>query len=174
MVIRALYYIITIFIVISLSLLIQDPYKGILQNANRKIATLQMEDVVDYEINKKSISRITRAKEAIKYSDQDRLKYPTMELLKDKLVYTLSSKDGVFQNDKVTLIGNVHFHRDDGITLDTQKASYDLKKKIVYGNAPFTLHQKLLNANGKGFIYHINKKTLSARGIDATYEWEKK
>lgn len=174
MVIKALYYILTVFIAVAFFLLVQDPYFTNIKKQDTTVATLEMDNVTDYEIRDDNIVRITTAKKIMRYKKKDTLKKAKMLLKKDDFNYSLSADSGLYENDIVTLSENVILTRSDGARFSTEKASYDVKKKIVYGNENFKVKSPKLNASGIGFSYDLNKSVINAKNIVALYEMEKK
>lgn len=173
MVIKTLYYAMTIFIVITLFLLIQDPYFADLAKDDSTIATIEMNKIKDYEMNKEVI-RISMADKAMRFKKQDKLNNVQMVLKKGGYIYSVKSDFATFKKDIATLEQNVELQRSDGATFKTSKVEYDTKKEILSSNEPFVLNEEKANIKGNKFLYDVNKKDINVYNIQARYELEKK
>lgn len=163
----------TIFIVITLFLLIQDPYFAQLAKDDSKVATIQMNKIKDYEINSEII-RISTANKAMRFKNEDRLNSVQMLLKKDGYIYSIKSDLATFKDNIATLKKNVILARSDGATFKTSKVSYDTKSKILSSNKSFVLDEATINIIGDTFSYDMDKKNIDISNIKAIYDLEKR
>lgn len=174
MVVNALYYVMTIFVTIAIFLFIQEPYYGQLSKTDMGIANIQMENVKDYEIVDTKIVRITTAKESIKYLDRDLLHDVHVASYEKDFIYDVRSKQAEFKDEILTLKDDVVIKRSDDTTFKSQEISYDKNKNILYNNTLFEIKNPIYNANGSGFTYDLDKKSIIASNVHVDYKLEKK
>lgn len=164
----------TIFITIAIFLFVQEPYYTELAKNNVGIANIHMENVKDLEINNQKITRITTAKDSIKYKDKDVLNEVHVLSFEKDFVYDVKSKKATYQDSILTLQKDVVVTRDDNTTFLSDKISYDKVKKLLYTDTSFEVKNPIYNVKGEGFTYDLDKKSIIASKVYADYKLEKK
>lgn len=155
-------------------LLFQDPYFLDVGEGDSKIAKIEMKNIKDYEMNDKKITRVSKAKKAVRYDDRDVLSDIKMSFIQKDFIYNIKSDEGVHKGDIVTLSGDVKVLRSDDTNFTTSKIKYDTKSKKFWGKESFVYESKLLHATGIGLVYDMEKKDIKADDIHAIYKLEKR
>ncbi|MFG5142341.1 hypothetical protein O8I45_11000, partial [Campylobacter lari] len=85
------------------------------------------------------------------------------------LDYNLSSDLLVRNEEKSILEGNVSYFDYNQTSIFTQKATYDMKNKILFSNDNFKAYVGLNEIFGDNFLYDVNQKELKIQGIKAWF-----
>ncbi len=173
MVVKVLYYVFSLFAVVVLFLLMQEPYFLDLEKSDSKLAKIEIANMRDYEMNEDMIFRVFHAKKATRFEDKDVLEDVFMSFLREDLIYDIKSHYATYEGDLVILDKNVEAKRSDGISFYTKSLSYNIKEKTFSSSEDFVLDGKFLHVSGIGLSYDMSKKKMTANGVRATYELEK-
>ena len=155
-------------------LLSQDPYLLELSPPNTKIASVEMYDVQDHEINDKEVVSITNAKKVMRYNDRDEFFDVNTLLRRNGFINSLSANRGEKRGSVVYLSGDVRYVRDDGVTFRSNSVQYHQDTDVLKGFEPFTLTDVKSQTVGKSFVYDIKNKKIDAEKIYSIVELEKK
>lgn len=174
MVVKTLYYFVSIFFAVMVFLLAQDPYLLDFRPVDPKIAQVEMYDVQDHEISVNGVISITNAKQAVRYSDRDELYGVDALLRRDGLINSLRADKGILQDNIVYLDGDVRYVRNDGITFESAAVEYHRDKDMLKGKVPFVLSDNYNKTLGDSFTYVIKEGKIEANNIHATLETERR
>ncbi|MDO5045880.1 LPS export ABC transporter periplasmic protein LptC [Campylobacter sp.] len=170
MVIRIFYFVISVFSVAMVYLTIQDPYYSELVKPDNSVASIKINDVIDYEINASIISGRYEADEWNRYSDRDEFLGFKAEILKDNKEHNLTSQKVFYKNDKLKFKENVNYVNNEGLKFVSDEVIYDIKTKIARSDVPFVMTQNQDKIEGDGGVYDTNMKKTYIRGIRAWVE----
>ncbi len=170
MVVKVLYYVLSIFVIVVFFLFFQEPYLLDLSKVNTEFANVEMDGVRDVEMNEERIFRVFRAKKVLRYPSKDVVEFVNMDIYEDGLVYNIKGNRAVYKDGVVRADGNVFVHRNDGMYIKTEKLSFDTKKKLISSDSPFVYGSDFLYAHGKRFSYDVDKKYLKIKDIEAVYK----
>ncbi len=173
MVIRALYYILTICSVLAIFLLFQEPYFLDLTKNTNNIANMQVYNIEDFEISDK-VDKILRAKKAIRYAHEDVLFDGNLSYIHDGLNYFLTSKKMKLKDKIITLSKDVVLNRNDGLEFKSEQLKYDFENKLIFTDVPFNAFGYKTIVNGDRLRYDLKTKNMLVYGVKASYELEKK
>ncbi len=157
----------------SLFLFIQEPYDIEYIKQDASTANLYMRNIQDIEINHNKITRITTAKESMKYKDKDMLKSVHVRSSEKGFIYDVKSDIAEHQNEIITLKENVVIKRSDDTTFKSNQISYDKPNNRFFCKLDFNITNPTYIASGSGFTYDLDKKSIIAHNIQVDYEMEK-
>lgn len=155
----------SLFVFVMVILSTQDPYLFNIKPQNIQVANTQAFDVIDYELNSTNVKASYEATRWVKYEDKD-----IFDDLKVKGIdYNLSSNLLIRDEQKSVLEGNVSYFDLNKTSIFTQKAIYDMDKKILYSNDKFKAYVGLNEIFGDNFSYQLEDKTLKIQRIKAWF-----
>ncbi|HEG2581203.1 TPA: hypothetical protein SCV07_000513 [Campylobacter lari] len=154
-----------LFVFIMVILSTQDLYFSTIKPQEIDIANMQAFEVLDYELNASVVKAIYQASRWVKYQDKDIFD----DFKVQALDYNLSSDLLVRNNEKSILEGNVKYFDHNQTSIFAQKATYDMKNKILFSNDNFKAYIGLNEVFGDNFLYDVNQKKLKIQGIKAWF-----
>ncbi|MCV3377496.1 hypothetical protein L8V77_06025 [Campylobacter sp. IFREMER_LSEM_CL2127] len=155
----------SLFAFVMVILSTQDPYLFAIKPQKVDVANMQAFDVLDYELNASVIKATYQASRWVKYQDKDIFD----DFKVQALDYNLSSDLLVRNEEKSILEGNVSYFDYNQTSIFTQKATYDMKNKILFSNDNFKAYIGLNEVFGDNFLYDVNQKELKIQGIKAWF-----
>lgn len=170
MVIRIFYFVIAIFSVAMVYLTIQDPYYSQSIKPDNSIASIKINDVIDYELNSTTVKGRYEADEWNRYSDRDEFLSFKAEVIKDSKEHNLSSDKAFYQSDTLKFKGNVDYLSSDGLKFVSDEVIYDIKGKIVVSDTSFVMTQNSDKVTGDALVYDTRLKRTYIKGIRAWVE----
>ncbi|WP_172201851.1 LPS export ABC transporter periplasmic protein LptC [Campylobacter sp. RM16188] len=170
MVIKIFYFVISIFSVAMVYLTIQDPYHAQSIKPDNSIASMKINDVIDYELNSTIINARYEADEWNRYSDKDEFLSFKAEIIKDNKEHNLTSDKAFYQNDTIKFKGNVDYISSDGLKFVSDEVVYDIKSKLAVSDTSFVMTQNGDKVVGDALVYDTNLKRTYVKGIRAWIE----
>lgn len=165
MAIRIFAILMSLFAFVMVILSTQDPYLFTIKPQKVDVANMQAFDVLDYELNASSTKASYQASRWVKYQDKDIFN----DFKVEGVDYNLSS-NLLIRNEKMSILeGNVTYIDQNQTTILTQKAIYDMQKKILFSKNQFRAYIGLNEIFGDNFLYDINQKQLKIQGIKAWF-----
>ena len=123
-----------------------------------------------HELNDKGLVTLMNGTEGTKYSDRYEIKDIDYTDNSKEYIANMVAKDGIYKSELVTLTGDVVYSREDGLTFETQKATYDKKTAISRADGDYILYRSSDIVTGKKLKYNnINEKIVS-KNVTAKYQ----
>jgi len=123
-----------------------------------------------YELDTKGLNTFISGSKATRYTDRYTIK--DMDYTDNSQTYLANMKSnyGVFKDDIVDLIGDVVYFREDGLTFETKKATYNKKTTIAKSKSNFVLYQNKNKVTGTNLVYNNTSNLVSAKNIKIKYQ----
>lgn len=86
----------------------------------------------------------------------------------------MQSKNGVYKNDIVYLEGAILYQREDGLTFETQKATYNKKTSVAIAEGEYLLYKGENRVSGRALHYNSALETINSQDVTAKYQIEEK
>ena len=86
---------------------------------------------------------------------------------RDAYVANMKADRGVYKNDIVTLNGNVEYKRDDGLTFETQKATYNKKSSDIISKVGYVAYLNDSIVRGTYIKYNNKKDIIFSKNVVA-------
>ncbi|WP_267523126.1 hypothetical protein [Campylobacter sp. MG1] len=143
---------------------IQKPYE--INSVDYKIdfKSLEADDIVGYEIDKKLLKK-SYAKHYFRQGEQDNL----LEFTLSDLTKSISSDKVVKDNENIVFENNVNY-KDDKITLKTKILNYSIKDKILSSNTLSDVFYNFHSLKAKSFIYNTINGDLTLKEVNLCIE----
>jgi len=122
-----------------------------------------------YEFDTRGLITLMNGDKATRYKDRYAV---------EKIDYTDSSKDyianmksdnGIYKNEIVYLDGNIVYVREDGLTFETQKATYNKKTSLAVADGNFVLYQGENRVSGNALKYNSSSEKIESKNVSAKY-----
>jgi LPS export ABC transporter protein LptC len=122
-----------------------------------------------YEFDTKGLITLMNGDKATRYKDRYSV---------EKIDYTDSSKDyianmksdnGIYKNEIVYLDGNIVYVREDGLTFETQKATYNKKTSLAVADGDFVLYQEKNRVTGNALKYNSSSEKIESKNVTVKY-----
>ncbi|MBR8465663.1 LPS export ABC transporter periplasmic protein LptC [Campylobacter sp. faydin G-140] len=173
MVIRIFYCIIAVFSIVMVFVVFQDPYFSDEIKQDVRVANMQVNDVVDYEINASVVSGIYEADEIVRYSNQDEFLHFKANVLRGNLKHDISSQKAIMRDDNITFKDSVKYDNNESLNFSSDEVIYNTKSKIAISKVPFIAIQNGDKIIGKSLRYDMVKKQTDIKGFKAWIEQER-
>lgn len=168
MAVKFLYYFVVVFIGLTLFLITKEPYSIDFYKETKKIPSIVMKDVKNFDLTTNGISSIVTADEVKRYREYDEfLKINMLNKSQDEFIHEVSADKGKLKDKKFTLSQNVKYHRNDGVSLKSEEVIYIVDTKTLYSEVDFVLSNNRAKTYGNSFSYDIQNGTIDAQNIKA-------
>ncbi|MEA3331304.1 MAG: LPS export ABC transporter periplasmic protein LptC [Campylobacterota bacterium] len=134
------------------------------------IPVFELKSFTLYELNTKGLSTIMIGDSAIRYSDRYRVSNINYTDNSKEYIANMKADNGTYKDEIVNLNGNVIYQREDGLSFETQKASYNKKTKIAYANTDYISYMGTNRVVGKSLIYNNLSKRVKSQSVVAKYQ----
>jgi LPS export ABC transporter protein LptC len=131
------------------------------------VPLFELSDFTMYELNKKGLDTIMTGSTATRYSNRYKVDNINYTDNRDAYVANMKADRGVYKNDIVTLNGNVEYKRDDGLTFETQKATYNKKSSDIISKVGYVAYLNDSIVRGTYIKYNNKKDIIFSKNVVA-------
>jgi len=134
------------------------------------VAQFQLLSFTMYELDTRGLLSIMGGTKGTKFLDRyvvDDVNYTDNS---KKYVANMKAIHGVYKNEIVTLKGNVHYVREDGLTFKSQEAIHNTKTSITRADKDFIIYQNGNIVTGRKLVYNNIKDKIRARHVNGKYQ----
>jgi len=85
-------------------------------------------------------------------------------------IANMKADEGIYEDDRVQLNGNIVYIREDGLTFKTQKALYDKKIEIIQTQTEFISLRGDNTIKGSLLKYHNDSQKIEAENVTIKYQ----
>jgi lipopolysaccharide export system protein LptA len=136
----------------------------------KEVPKIELSDFTLYEISHQGVDHILEGKEGKKFEQYYEVTSAKFSDNTDALFQTIQSDQADYRNDVISLEGNVHYVREDGLEFRSNKGSYDSNASLVKFPGSFTITQNANRINGEHLLYNTKLESVSANRIHASYQ----
>lgn len=167
------YFIISI-LTISLGVMFLDSNKNETNVATKEKPTMIFEDATIYTMDDMGLQRVIDAKKALIYNNKEEAFEANVIIKTDKeKVYDRIVSDYVLKKgDKISLVGNVSFRRNDFIRVKTEELFYNLETQIAHNTKDFVAFYYDNQFTGNSF-YLKEQNYFDSKDVKATIKLKK-
>lgn len=126
-----------------------------------------------YELDTKGLQTFISGSKATRYTDRYTIKDVDYTDNSEDYLANMKANRGIFKDEIVNLTGDVVYFREDGLTFETQEATYNKKTSITKTKADFVLFRDKNKATGTQLVYNNLLNTVEAKKIKVTYQLQK-
>jgi LPS export ABC transporter protein LptC len=147
---------------------------NIKQQAFVDVPLFEIKDFTMYELDRVGLQTIMVGSEAVRYSN--RYKIINMDYTDNEKEYIANMKadKGIYKDDLVTLSGNVEYIRDDGLTFETKKATYNRKTSDVISDVGYIAYLNESTIKGSYIRYNNDKNKIYSKNVRAKIQLQER
>lgn len=129
---------------------------------------------VMYELDAKGLITTMNGETASRYKNRYTVEGIDYTDSSKEYIANMKSKSAIYKDDVVYLNGDIVYLREDGLTFETQKATYNKKTSIAVAEGEYLLYRGENSVVGKGLNYDSSQETISSRDVTAKYQIEER
>lgn len=163
--IKIFYFVVALFSMSVVALMLQNPYESSLQSDSIKVANMQADGVISYEINATNTYAKFTSKSVIAYDDYNEFIQPNVTFIqKDR--HNITSNEAIYKDNNITFFGDVRYlNLDTNLRYNSSEIQYLMMDKTLLSNVPFELLQNSDKMVGKSVIYALDSNHIVAKGV---------
>lgn len=163
--IKIFYFVVALFSMSVVALMLQNPYESSLQSSIIKVANMQADGVISYEINATNTYAKFTSKSVIAYDDYNEFIQPNVTFIqKDR--HNITSNEAIYKDNNITFFGDVRYlNLDTNLRYNSSEIQYLMMEKTLLSNVPFELLQNSDKIVGKSVIYALDSNHIVAKGV---------
>ncbi|WP_299042071.1 hypothetical protein [uncultured Campylobacter sp.] len=165
MAIKIFYFVVALFSMSVVALMLQNPYEASLQSNSIKVANMQADGVISYEINATNTYAKFTSKSVIAYDDYNEFIKPNVTFIqKDR--HNITSNEAIYKDNNITFFGDVRYlNLDTNLRYNSSEIQYLMMEKTLLSSVPFELLQNSDKIVGKSVIYALDGNHIVAKGV---------
>jgi len=137
---------------------------------NGEIPKIELESFVVYEIGSYGIERFFEGEEGKRFDDRYEISSAKFSNNSKTLFESIRSDNALYKGDLITLTGNVHYLRADGMEFRSDEGTFDQKNSIIRTSGPFVLTQNQNRVDGTKLYYNTEQESVSADAVRGSYQ----
>ncbi|QKF64456.1 hypothetical protein [Campylobacter corcagiensis] len=172
MALRIFYFGTILFAVALVFLMMQVPYTKDFFKDDIDIATMEMRDITDYQVDINGTNAIYQADSGIRYSSHDEFENFRGKMIDSDRNHSMRSNVAISKGDELIFKGKATYLSSDDINYISEEIIYNTKDKTATSKVPFFLRQNENNVTGDSLVYDLKFKQTYATGVHAWYFYE--
>lgn len=122
-----------------------------------------------YEFDTNGLITHMNGEKATRYKDRYTVEKIDYTDNSKEYIANMKSDSGIYKNEVVYLDGNIIYVREDGLTFETQKATYNKKTSLAAADGDFVLYQDKNRVTGNALKYNGSSEKTEAKNVTANY-----
>jgi LPS export ABC transporter protein LptC len=127
-----------------------------------------------HELNRAGLQTLMTGDSAIRYSDRYSVKNIDYTDNSKEYIANMKARHGLYKDEVVELEDDVIYSREDGLTFETSRASYDKKSTIATADADYVSYRGKNTINGSFVKYNNSLNRVESKNVVATYQLSEK
>jgi LPS export ABC transporter protein LptC len=123
-----------------------------------------------HELNTTALTIYMSGKSALRYSDRYEVKKFHFIDSSKKYLANIQADYGIYKDSNISLYGNIKFVQKDGLTFQTQSATYNKKTNLLRAKGSYTLLKDTDRFQGKDLYYYNKQNRVTSKDITAIYQ----
>ncbi|HQS66042.1 MAG TPA: LPS export ABC transporter periplasmic protein LptC [Sulfuricurvum sp.] len=130
----------------------------------------ELESFIVYEINTMGIDRLFEGDHGKRFEDRYEVSSAKFSNNSKALFESISANEALYKDDIITLEGNVHYVREDGLEFRSSEGKYDTPHSLVSTRGGFIITQNNNKVNGTQLLLNTQHHTVSANAVSGSYQ----
>ena len=135
-----------------------------------EVPKFELESFVVYEISKLGIDRFFEGEHGKRFDDRYEVSSAKFSNNSRNLFEYISAKDALYKDDVITLNGDVHYVREDGLQFRSNEGKYDTAHSLVSTHGDFVITQNNNRVSGSQLQLNTKNHTVSANAVSGSYQ----
>lgn len=127
-----------------------------------------------YEINTFGLDSILLGTKGTRYVDRYDIENVNFTDNTKKYIANIKANNGIYKNDIITLIEDVLYNREDGLSFSSDEAIYDKKSSIVQTHHKYIAYQGKNRLTGTSLVYNNLTNKIKSKNITIIYQLKEK
>ncbi|MDP3300886.1 MAG: LPS export ABC transporter periplasmic protein LptC [Sulfuricurvum sp.] len=165
---------INLFFVLLLSLLIGmfGYFKPTMfkEETKEEVPEFELESFVIYEISSAGIDRFFEGNHGKRFEDRYEVSSAKFSNNSKDLFESISANEVLYKDNIISLEGNVHYVREDGLQFRSDEGQYDTVNSLVSTRGSFVITQNSNRVNGTQLQLNTKSHTVSANAVSGSYQ----
>ncbi len=134
------------------------------------IPKIELESFIVYEVGIDGMERFFEGKEGKRFDDRYEVSSAKFSDNTKPLFDSISADNAHYKDNFLTLSGNVHYVREDGLEFHSKEGTFDQNSSIVRTKGNFVITQKANRIDGTKLYYNSKLDTVSADAVRGSYQ----
>ena len=135
-----------------------------------EVPKIELESFVVYEISTLGIDRFFEGEHGKRFEDRYEVSSAKFSNNSRTLFESISGNYALYKDDVITLDGNVHYVREDGLQFRSDEGKYDTPHSLVTTRGNFVITQNNNLVNGTQLQLNTKSHTVSANAVSGSYQ----
>lgn len=138
--------------------------------SKEEVPKFELESFVIYEISTLGIDRFFEGEHGKRFEDRYEVSSAKFSNNSKKLFESIRANEALYKEEVITLNGNVHYLREDGLAFRSDEGKYDVPHSLVSTRGSFVITQKNNKVNGTQLLLNTQYHTVSANRVSGSYQ----
>ena len=130
----------------------------------------EVESFIVYEISTTGIDRFFEGEHGKRFENRYEVSSAKFSNNSKDLFESISANEALYKEDIITLEGNVHYVREDGLEFRSAEGKYDTPRSLVSTRGGFVITQNSNKVNGTQLLFNTQHHTVSANAVSGSYQ----
>ena len=135
-----------------------------------EVPKFELESFVVYEISTLGIDRFFEGQHGKRFENRYEVSSAKFSNNSRDLFEYISAKDALYKDDVITLNGDVHYVREDGLQFRSDEGQYDTAHSLVSTRGDFVITQSNNRVSGTQLQMNTKNHTVSANAVSGSYQ----
>lgn len=140
------------------------------EETKEEVPKFELESFVVYEISALGIDRFFEGEHGKRFEDRYEVSSAKFSNNSRNLFESISAKDALYKEDVITLNGDVHYVREDGLQFRSDEGKYDTAHSVVSTRGNFVITQNNNRVSGSQLLLNTKNDTVSANAVSGSYQ----
>ncbi len=135
-----------------------------------EVPKFELESFIIYEISSLGIDRFFEGEHGKRFEDRYEVSSAKFSNNSKELFESISANEALYKKDVITLNGDVHYIREDGLQFRSAEGKYDTPRSLVSTRGNFVITQNNNRVNGTKLLFNTKQHTVSADMVSGSYQ----
>jgi len=136
----------------------------------KEVPQFELDKFVIYEISPYRIDRFFEGEHGKRFADRYEVSGAKFTKNENALMESIRANNALYKDDVISLEGNVHYVREDGLQFRSNEGIYDQKHSLITTDGAFTITKNQNSIDGNNLYYDLKLDTVSANEIRGSYQ----
>lgn len=142
----------------------------LMDETKEEVPKFELKSFIIYEISSAGIDRFFEGDHGKRFEDRYEVSSAKFSNNSKDLFESISANNALYKEDIITLDGNVHYVREDGLEFRSAEGQYDTPRSLVSTRGSFVITQNSNRVNGTQLLFNTQQKTVSANAVSGSYQ----
>jgi len=138
-------------------------------SASEKLPQIELNHFSVYELNNKGLEHFFEAEQGKKFEDHYEVEKAKFSNNTHSLFETIRSDHAKYKSDIISLSGNVHYAREDGLNFHSDEAMYNQNASTISTEGSFIITKGAHKVEGTHLFYDLERESVTADKVRGSY-----